>query len=1012
MNILVLHNVEDLGRARRSTLDYIFAFERYQPHHTYHYQKISDPPSAEVIAAPWDAVILESTSLGIVTIRPRDLYFRLRDRWAFLKDEQIVKVAFPQDDANCGGLMDDWFADWGFQFVFSVRAPEHWPVLYPRSVQSARFLSCLSGYIDDNSLDLLQTHAKPWKARQRLIGQRVTMYPYRGGRQGRMKGLIAEAVKAAAISRGLKQDISTDPADTFFGDGWYDFLGDCKFVLGTEGGLSLHDPYGEIADRIEAFLSAHPSASFEETEAACFPGLDGVHVFSGFTPRVLEAAVCEASQVLVEGHYLGAIEPETHYISLKSDLSNLDAVLDSLADEKAARRRIKACQEALVQNPDFRFSTLAARVLSAIADTSRPSKTKPAGEPFDPAAAARGYVAALAEEARAEGFRWPDLGAQVEGRVARQQLPESLRGKALTSAGLAARIQVLVAEIEAIRAKCEPDSPSRRLADTLAEIAGALHASLADEQGQPLPPAVLATYASIAAAFDRLQFDAQACAQMSALAPALSVLGLSPAQAGFLDQMADLPHGGELARFAMAARSSPQAATLVTRLAPLHGTNFDHDETGRLAQIDRLIVGAGPDGLDFLEEALARRAQAAPLFAALAAGGDTARLLSALAAGREALAGLASRLAPAEGSVFSKDEIARLSRIDGLVAGAGPGGLDFLEEALARRAQAAPLFAALGAGGDTARLLSALAAGREALAGLASRLAPKAGDRYQSNELDALRQLDTLIVRTAGTGLDQFFRLLDQGHRGTRLVDALNAGGDRARLILALAEGSRDLSGIISRLAPASGESFTAEEVARLEELDTLLVRSAGKPLETFAAQMLPPPEFLLISTLREDTDFAAVLQHLIHDAPLRATMVTVIQAAVRYPGLLRLMEAGAEIVGRDGTYQGCEGPVRTEASPQDRGEMTGAGRQEGLAVVGTPGRGAEQLRAAVEVLKWPGPALALLVTEASIRAGKDKTAAEENIDVLRRTGSVLAAGGIRSSMIGMIVGRNSKRCD
>lgn len=1011
MNVLVLHNVEDLGRARRSTLDYIFAFERYQPQHTYHYQKISDPPPAEVIAAPWDAVILESTSLGIVTIRPRDLYFRLRDRWTFLKDERIVKVAFPQDDANCGGLMDDWFADWGFQLIFSVRAPEHWPVLYPRSVQTARFLSCLSGYIDDNSLAQLQAHAKPWKARQRLIGQRVTMYPYRGGRQGRMKGLIAEAVKAAALSRGLKQDISTDPADTFFGNGWYDFLGDCRFVLGTEGGLSLHDPYGEIADRIEAFLAAHPSASFEETEAACFPGLDGVHVFSGFTPRVLEAAVCEASQVLVEGHYLGAIEPETHYISLKSDLSNLDAVLDGLADEKAARRRIKACQEALVQNPDFRFSTLAARVLSAIADTSRPSKTKSAAS-FDPAAAARGYVAALAEEARAEGFRWPDLGAQVEGRVARQQLPASLRGKALTSAGLAARIQVLVAEIDAIRAKCEPDSPSLRLADALAQIAGALHASLADEQGQPLPQAVLATYASIAAAFDRLQFDAQACAETSALAPALSVLGLSPAQAGFLDQMAGLPPGGELARFAIAAGASPQAATLVTRLAPTNGTSFDDGEAQRLAQIDRLIVGAGPDGLDFLEEALARRAQAAPLFAALAAGGDTARLLSALATDREALAGLASRLAPAEGTVFSADELARLSRIDGLVAGAGPDGLDFLEEALARRAQAAPLFASLAAGGDTARLLSALAASREALAGLASRLAPKAGSRYQANELDALRQLDTLIVRTSETGLDQFFRLLDHGHRGTRLVDALNAGGDRARLILALAEESRNLSGIISRLAPASGESFTAEEVARLEELDTLLVRSAGKPLETFAAQMLPPPEFQLISTLREDTDFATVLQHLMHDAPLRATMVTVIQAAVRFPGLLRFMEAGAEIVGRDGTYQGCEGPVRTEASLQDRGEMTGAGRQEGLAVVGTPGRGAEQLRAAVEVLKWPGPALALLVTEASIRAGKDKAAAEENIDVLRRTGSVLAAGGIRSSMIGMIVGRNSKRCD
>jgi hypothetical protein len=666
MNILVLHNVEDLGRGRRSTLDYIFSFERYQPGHIYHYQKITDPPPAEVKSAQWDAVIFESTSLGIVTIRPRELFKRFRDRWDFLKDDRIVKIAFPQDDANCGGLMDDWFSDWGVHVVYSVRAPEHWPVLYPRSVTTAHFLPCLSGYIDDNSLPEIKAHAKPWSKRQRLIGQRVTMYPPRGGRQGRLKGIIAESVKAAALARGLTADISTDPSDTFFGGAWYDFLGDCKFALGTEGGLSLNDPYGEIADRIAEFVAVNPGASFEEVEAACFPELDGLYVFSGFSPRVLEAAVCQSSQVLVEGKYLGVLEPGAHYLCLQQDLSNLDAVLDGLADENAAQARISACNDTLVESPRFRFSALAAEVLGAI------DARVPAGrgaKSFDAFAARRGYVSALAVEARAEGFRWPQLGDRVAAQVARQQWPDDLRKGASAQAAIAAKVQVLASEIAAMRASAAEGSPACILLSTLGDVATSLDSTLAASASEPIPESFETTIQAIATAFDRLQFDPPQGEPPASLAPLLSMLGMGRVS-HLLEGLSDLEPEGEIARF-IAATSADRDALLglASRLAPKNGAKFDAAEVERLRALDELVVRIEATGFGAIFTRIARGEKAEWFIESFGVEGDLSRLFLALIASQGETDAIVERFAPKSGESYGPEEIEAMRRLNAFLSG-------------------------------------------------------------------------------------------------------------------------------------------------------------------------------------------------------------------------------------------------------------------------------------------------------------------------------------------------------
>ena len=421
MRILILHNLEDLSHARKSALDYVLAYQRYAPEHDYLYHRITLPVTRTLAATPWDAVIFDSTSLGICTFRPRELFYEHKAEWFFLADSPAVKLVLPQDDANCGALMDEWFAELKCDAIFTVR-PEFKDLIYPRSSPHSDVISTFSGFVDDLSLPVLRSYAKPFAERRWDIGQRVTMYPPRGGRHARLKGVTARNVKRAAEARGLRVDVSTSEEDILLGSDWYRFLGDCRFVIGAEGGMSIWDPYGEIADRIEAYTADRPDADFEEIEAACFPNEDGRYVFAGFSPRLFEAAIMGCCQILVEGEYRGILRPYEHYIPLKRDCSNIEEVFRLMQDEAKAERRIRATYQTLVEDPQYRFSNFVSQVMDYIRNTRRVGRTKNNDVRFDAIALKHRaeLQVAVSHRAESEGFDGEALVQRVESLLGGQ----------------------------------------------------------------------------------------------------------------------------------------------------------------------------------------------------------------------------------------------------------------------------------------------------------------------------------------------------------------------------------------------------------------------------------------------------------------------------------------------------------------------------------------------------------------------------------------------------------------
>ena len=368
-NVLVLDAQGVFSKERKCTIDYVEFLQRYAPgDHNFLYHNIYVSNTSVLKQINFHVIVLTYSALSLRYLRPRDRYYRIRDVWSFIGDLDAIKLAFPQDDYHNTMELDLLFRGLGVDIIYSV-VPKHMEIFYPLSKRSCELKGVLTGYIDDNSIAMMKQFNKSFEDREVDIFHRVRMYNSYGafcGYHARIKGRMANRFRKVAIQRGVKIDISTRPEDIVYGDRWLERLGNSRFSIGCEGGVSLWDPEGRYQDLVFEYVKAHGDVSFREVESTCFPGQDGRHVFSVVSPRLFESAMMGCSQVLVEGEYLGLLVPWEHYIPVRFDLSDVDMALDAMRDVDAAKRRIAACQETLVENPALRYSTLAKEVMADI----------------------------------------------------------------------------------------------------------------------------------------------------------------------------------------------------------------------------------------------------------------------------------------------------------------------------------------------------------------------------------------------------------------------------------------------------------------------------------------------------------------------------------------------------------------------------------------------------------------------------------------------------------------------
>jgi hypothetical protein len=359
LDVLVLHGVGEWARERPTTVRHVRAFECYTTGHRFVYQRVTDPVTEHLRSIPFDLVILDATFLGWRWVRPRAAFEALRDDYAWLRDSGAFLLAMPQDDYDHSALLDEWLSDLQVDLLVSVYL-DHWRALYPRLLaRGTPVLSGLTGYIDDDDIARYRSMRLLFHERSIDIGYRVRRLPANFGRFGLLKSDLGRRFAAAAQAR-YSTDISDSPTDTLVGDDWLHFLGSTRHALASEGGSSVLDPTGLVRDRVDAYVGEHPQASADEILAACVLPEDEALTFGTISPRVFEAALAGCCLVMIRGRFNDLIEPETHYIPVAPDLSDVDAVLDRLADVDASSRMAMRAEDALLSTPRIRYATFIA----------------------------------------------------------------------------------------------------------------------------------------------------------------------------------------------------------------------------------------------------------------------------------------------------------------------------------------------------------------------------------------------------------------------------------------------------------------------------------------------------------------------------------------------------------------------------------------------------------------------------------------------------------------------------
>jgi hypothetical protein len=297
---------------------------------------------------PFQIVVYHSTALtlrwypgGLAPVEPLGE--------AFAKTEAF-KIAMPHDDYLFSTQLASFLRRARVDLLLSVAPENLWPKLYAGlDFSHTKIRPALTHYLDPLSVAQARRRIRPLDQRDAWLRYRATAPSAWTGAWGQLKLRIGEVARASAARRGRAADISVDPKDTVRGEDWYEFLAGARATVGVEGGSSVFDPQGKLFSAVEAYRKAHPEASYAEIVREVLGGEDDTIRVTALSPRHLEAAATKTAQVLVRGAYSSVLEADAHYIPVAPDLSDMEAALDALEDDRRVAAMIDRAYAEVVE---------------------------------------------------------------------------------------------------------------------------------------------------------------------------------------------------------------------------------------------------------------------------------------------------------------------------------------------------------------------------------------------------------------------------------------------------------------------------------------------------------------------------------------------------------------------------------------------------------------------------------------------------------------------------------------
>lgn len=375
MNILFLSNRPTANTQAATVTEYLDALLKYSRHTVHEISMLHHFPS-RIDLDRFDVVITHySLSIG-----PLLRHYLGDDLVERLKRFRGLKAAFLQDEYR--EIQTYWkhINELGIDLLLSCVPDEEVSKVYPSDkVPNLRVVNVLTGYVPER---LLQQSVMPIASRPIDVGYRTRRMPYWLGRLGHEKWYIAEEFQRRAPGTGLKLDLSSREGDRLYGEAWTNFVASCRAVIGVESGASIIDFDGKLEHQVDEYVARNPEAGFEEVSEKFLGPYEGSLNLHQISPRCFEAAALRTPMVLFEGAYSGVLTPERHFIVLKKDFSNFDAVVSRLRDHSFLQAMADRTYEEVALDPRWSYRSFIERVDSALQEEVERRATQRTSMPY------------------------------------------------------------------------------------------------------------------------------------------------------------------------------------------------------------------------------------------------------------------------------------------------------------------------------------------------------------------------------------------------------------------------------------------------------------------------------------------------------------------------------------------------------------------------------------------------------------------------------------------------------
>jgi glycosyltransferase involved in cell wall biosynthesis len=355
LNVLMLYDERSVHI--KTIQEHLDAFSIHS-HHRYHFLSATGPGNDTI--EPLDPSAFDAIAIHF-SVRLSQPNHLAQDVAASVVNFDGPKFLFIQDEYERTETVRRWIERLGIGVVFtSVRDADR-ELAFPRARFShVEFIQILKGYVPEH--EQIDEFAVPLKERKILIGYRGRRLPHQYGRLGYDKTRIGVEVKRQALARSLYVDIEVDDSKRIYGDDWYRFLGSCRATLCSESGCNLFDDFGDFAK----LAAHHADLDFPSFAERFLPDGEGPVNMNQVSPKVFEAIRLHTALVMFEGEYSRVVRPGEHYISLRSDFSNIDEVLNKVSDLDFVRAMTERAYTDIVESGKYSLSSFVKNVDSSL----------------------------------------------------------------------------------------------------------------------------------------------------------------------------------------------------------------------------------------------------------------------------------------------------------------------------------------------------------------------------------------------------------------------------------------------------------------------------------------------------------------------------------------------------------------------------------------------------------------------------------------------------------------------